>query len=323
MYEKQLERSRPPFIQPEKPMFPMPAPAPMFLENIHHRASTIAEHYLAVERVIQAVLKDLSYPFSLQDMADIASVSPYHFNRIFRFLTGTPPLRFLSALRIDEAKRLLLKSPLSITDVCFEVGYNSLGTFSARFKELVGVSPTDLRCLVKATMMPYPEVLPHHPAGRSRLPWKRPILTGQVKASEILAGPILIGLFDSPIPQGQPVACTILTAPGTYGMSDVPNGRYYLFAVATRWSDEPLNYALFHHHPVWVGVGSKPVIICNHQAQEPVNINLRRKRLIDPPILVDLLSLLVKKGYAKSLEVMPDQQNAIATNIQGGERMSG
>lgn len=319
MYEKQ-EPGRKPFMQPDSPVPPMPAFPPILPRNIHHRASTIAEHYLAVERVIQAVLKDLSYPFTLQDMADIAAVSPYHFNRIFRFLTGTPPLRFLSALRIAEAKKLLLNSPLSITTVCFEVGYNSLGTFSARFKELVGVSPTDLRYLVKSTTMPYPETLPHHPAGKSRLPWKRPILTGEVKASEILAGPILIGLFDTPIPQGQPIACTILPSPGAYGMSDVPNGRYYVFAVAPRWSDDPLNYALFHHSPVWVGVGAKPVIIQNHQAQEPVNINLRRKRLIDPPILVDLLSLLVKKGYARALGETSAQHDhdAAASSIQGG-----
>lgn len=283
------------------------------------RATTIASYYLAVERVIKAVSQDLSQPFSLQDMADIAAVSPYHFNRIFRSLTGTPPLRFLSALRLAQAKELLLASKLSITSICFEVGYNSLGTFSSRFKELVGTTPTNLRALAESTAMPYPERFQLHPTAASRLPWRQPIVTGEVKASDLFAGPIIIGVFDTPIPQGKPITCAVLTAPGNYTISDVPNGKYYLFAVAPQWSDDPISYALLRRNHIRVGAGSKPVIVHNQRAQEPVNINLRRMRLIDPPILVDLLSLLVQKGYVKQNNMFNQTTHQIgAAGKEGG-----
>jgi AraC family transcriptional regulator len=86
-------------------------------------------------------------PFALDEMARIAYLSPFYFNRVFRQLTGLPPRRFHTALRIAAAKRLLLTTDLSVTEVCLEVGYQSLGTFTTHFHELVGVSPRELRRL--------------------------------------------------------------------------------------------------------------------------------------------------------------------------------
>ena len=101
------------------------------LERASSQTGTAPLHGLAVERVLATMRERLDEDLTLHDMADVAHLSPYHFTRVFRHVTGIPPCEFLTALRLQEAKRLLLTTGLSVTDVCFEVGYSSLGTFTA------------------------------------------------------------------------------------------------------------------------------------------------------------------------------------------------
>src|SRR5699024_10941533 len=101
----------------------------------------------AIAATIEFMRRDLATPVTLRDLADFASYSPYHFNRVFRNAIGVPPAEFRAALRFDWAKHLLLTTDLSITEVCFEVGFDSLGTFSTRFSDLVGVGPKIFRRL--------------------------------------------------------------------------------------------------------------------------------------------------------------------------------
>lgn len=81
----------------------------------------------------------------LEQAAATAFFSPFHYHRLFRRAFGETPLEFLTRLRIDEAKRLLAAGERSVTDVCFAVGYESLGSFSLRFKELTGCTPSEYR----------------------------------------------------------------------------------------------------------------------------------------------------------------------------------
>src|SRR6266853_3083700 len=82
---------------------------------------------------------------TLEDLASVACLSPSHFHRVFRRLIGIPPGEFLAALRFQAARRLLLTTSLSVTEICFEVGYTSIGSFTSRFTHLVGLSPRLLR----------------------------------------------------------------------------------------------------------------------------------------------------------------------------------
>ncbi|HLG78582.1 MAG TPA: helix-turn-helix transcriptional regulator, partial [Ktedonobacteraceae bacterium] len=107
----------------------------------------LTERQVMVERVIVVMRERLCEPLSLADMADIACVSPFYFCHLFRAVVGIPPGEFLVALRLDAAKRLLLTTNLSVTDVCFEVGYSGLGSFTTRFSQLIGISPRLLRNL--------------------------------------------------------------------------------------------------------------------------------------------------------------------------------
>jgi AraC-like DNA-binding protein len=82
---------------------------------------------------------------SLTEAAREACFSPYHFNRLFTNAFGETPHEFVTRRRIEQAKRMLLAENHSITEVCFEVGYESLGSFSSRFRTLTGFSPLAFR----------------------------------------------------------------------------------------------------------------------------------------------------------------------------------
>jgi AraC-like DNA-binding protein len=81
-------------------------------------------------------------PLRLADAAREACLSPFHYHRLFVRTFGETPHEFVTKLRIDRAKRLLARERLPVTDVCFAVGYESLGSFSARFRSIVGYSPS-------------------------------------------------------------------------------------------------------------------------------------------------------------------------------------
>ena len=92
-------------------------------------------------------LMDREYASRL-DVAEIARgalMSPAHFSRKFRAAYGETPYAYLMTRRIERAKALLRRGEMSVTEVCMEVGCSSLGSFSARFTELVGETPSAYR----------------------------------------------------------------------------------------------------------------------------------------------------------------------------------
>ena len=82
---------------------------------------------------------------TLENAARKACLSPFHFNRLFARAFGETPHEFVTRRRIEEAKKLLLRDTESVTGICFAVGYESLGSFSTRFRSLTGLSPTSFR----------------------------------------------------------------------------------------------------------------------------------------------------------------------------------
>lgn len=82
---------------------------------------------------------------SLAEAARQAGLSPFYFNRLFTQAFGETPHELVTRLRIERAKHLLLTDSDSVTGICFEVGYESLGSFSARFHSLTGLSPAAFR----------------------------------------------------------------------------------------------------------------------------------------------------------------------------------
>lgn len=89
--------------------------------------------------------REYAEPLDVPALAKTALMSTGHFARSFRTAFGESPYSYLMTRRIERAKSLLRAGEMSVTDVCFAVGCTSLGTFSTRFAELVGVSPSVYR----------------------------------------------------------------------------------------------------------------------------------------------------------------------------------
>ncbi|WP_434599809.1 helix-turn-helix domain-containing protein [Streptomyces sp. A5-4] len=103
------------------------------------------EDLVRLRRARDAMDRDYAQPLDVQALANVALMSPGHFSRSFRAAFGETPYRHLMTRRVERAKALLRRGDMSVTDVCFAVGCTSLGSFSSRFTELVGESPSAYR----------------------------------------------------------------------------------------------------------------------------------------------------------------------------------
>ncbi len=101
----------------------------------------------AMRRVRDRIDRDYTQPLDVEALAAGVHMSAGHLSRRFRATFGESPYSYLMTRRIERAMTLLRRSELSVTDVCFAVGCSSLGTFSTRFSELVGMSPSAYRSL--------------------------------------------------------------------------------------------------------------------------------------------------------------------------------
>ncbi|WP_327025641.1 helix-turn-helix transcriptional regulator [Micromonospora sp. NBC_01739] len=84
-------------------------------------------------------------PLDLAAVAAVAGISKYHFHRLFTITYGLSPAAYLSQRRIERAQDLLRATNLTVTEACYAVGFASLGSFSSRFRELVGESPREFQ----------------------------------------------------------------------------------------------------------------------------------------------------------------------------------
>jgi AraC-like DNA-binding protein len=101
-----------------------------------------------------AIDRTYSQPLDVQALAKVASVSDAHYIRTFRATFGETPHRYLQRRRVERAMFLLRESQRSITDICLDVGFTSLGTFSRTFRDIVGVNPTDYRARSEVMVAP-------------------------------------------------------------------------------------------------------------------------------------------------------------------------
>lgn len=130
------------------------------------------ETLTALRRAHDLIDRDYAEALDLDDLAREAGYSKYHFARTFAVAYGETPRAYLTRRRVERAKNLLRSANLSVTEICFLVGFGSLGSFSALFRRLVGQSPTAYRAtsVASGTAPPIP--------GCVVLMWTRPTARG-------------------------------------------------------------------------------------------------------------------------------------------------
>ena len=170
-------------------------------------------------------------PLTLTEIAASAMFSKFYFSRVFRSSTGVSPGRFLSVIRLHQAKKRLLETTLNVTNISYEVGYASLGTFTTRFSRSVGITPSRYRTLSQ-TGIPLPTMAPPcmvHPTGA---------VVGLLNLPETdTPMRVYVGAFESTIPEGAPAACDLLDSSGPYQLAGLHVGSWYILAIAVAYAD--------------------------------------------------------------------------------------
>ena len=128
-------------------------------------------------RARDAIDRDYAKPLDVPALARVAGASEAHFIRTFKATFGETPYRYLQRRRVERSMFLLRqRRELSVSEVCLEVGFASLGTFSRTFKEIVGVSPSAYRELAAPGIDAAP--------GCFTMRWTRPSSFGEDKSTE-------------------------------------------------------------------------------------------------------------------------------------------
>jgi AraC family transcriptional regulator len=246
-----------------------------------HRESTVTVYHRAVTRVVGHLNQNLGDEHTLKEMADVAIISPFHFNRIFSEVTGVSPVRYLYALRITEAKRLILTTRHKVIDICYSVGYNSLGSFNNRFVSLVGYSPRCIRNL--AARIDPAELRRRVDAHAAQV--KRDIhepcsLWGRVHVPSGFSGVSMVALFSGSPANAYPVA-VVLTEGGTYALPPVPqSGTFFVLAVGLPWHDLMVDFLL---QPDCLQAELLKIHLSPSGRSSPIDFHLEPKPPVAPP----------------------------------------
>ncbi|MGX0966078.1 AraC family transcriptional regulator [Bradyrhizobium japonicum] len=266
-----------------------------FNEAACHNESQYVKRF---ERVIVAMKRRLDQPMTNSNMAEIACLSPCHFNRLFHNATGIPPVQFHYALRLDHAKRLLVTTDLSVTEICFEVGYNSLGTFISRFGHLVGISPSAFRNLTRKLASTGLTELSLSMMDAAVMPALSRGICGTVSSAGY-DGLIFTALFPRAIPQGVPGGCALSRGAGAYQLSQPSRGCWYIFAVVIPWTAAGMQLITLD------GLRrgrSGPIRVEENGWVGSSNVELRPARMLDPPVLTAIPVLLSRVFADRTLQ---------------------
>jgi AraC-like DNA-binding protein len=252
-----------------------------------HRGDTFEAYRTAVERAIGHMKDHLKEPLDLDQLAHVAAVSKFHLVRVFDEMTGISPRYFLACLRIQRAKELLLERRASVTDVCMEVGYTSLGSFSNSFRELVGLTPETFRALPKSlTVKQFAAAVWQYLASNRTV--SGTALEGLVENPSSARGFIFTGTFTRGVPQGVPFSGTVMVKAGSFRIERPDLPEFYLMAVLIPFTAKLS--AMVATLPVGL-VASLLVSNPGNSPAEKPRLRLRPLRATDPPILLALPAL--------------------------------
>lgn len=185
---------------------------------------------------------------TVEGLANYFNYNPYYFSRKFRQLTGYTVSDYLSSLKIDYAKSLLIYSDYSVTDISLESGFESFGTFSTTFKRKTGISPQkyleNMEKFYEETIT-FQDTLKkkdlygcfsHRFEDKNNLDVE---LIYPVDSNSTIS---YVGLFKTPIPNHRPVAGRAITDNRYIRFSNILNGEFYILACAITDSVDSINF---------------------------------------------------------------------------------
>ncbi|MEU7484880.1 AraC family transcriptional regulator [Streptomyces sp. NPDC042319] len=244
-------------------------------------SSTYVVRLESVVTATRYMTAHLCEPLQLVDIARAGLLSPCHFHRVFREITSTTPAKFLTSLRMAEARRLLLTTSMNVTEICTEVGYSSLGTFISQFGRLAGVPPRQFRNVVTRLGDLRLDDL-SAVADRSRAAGPVVAVTGESLGCDCT----LVGMFAADRVHALPRAFEVTRTNVATRLGPLADGTYVAVAVGFG-SGTTIRDALAAGASTFgiIGFHSDPVEVRDGNTTRPfLHVVLRRQRLIDPPI---------------------------------------
>lgn len=249
------------------------------------RSSTLVAYESAVETVVARMRARPDAPLNLAEMAAFAGVSRSHFDRLFRNVTGLCPRHFQTALRLRTATRLLLTTDHSVTDICFEIGYESLGSFVTRFTHAFGVSPQRLRQLAPDFHCPLSSLLPPITPPTAPAPARHGV-RGTVTGFE---GVVFVGLFRRRIAESAPAHCTLVRG-GPFAIDGIGDGAWWTLAAGMHPSRPAIDLMLDDH--IARAALRYPLYVMDGRADRDITLEMRGPASVDPPVNLVLPLLL-------------------------------
>jgi AraC family transcriptional regulator len=258
----------------------------------------LSEKEKIIIQAIKFMKKHLNEEITSESLAYHVGYSPFHFSRVFKEVTGVSPRHYLSALRIEAGKQTLVNSSDSILKTLLGVGFRSIGTFSSKFKQFVGLSPKAFQKNIEylhSFVNDYDfskELYSLEPLA--------PSVTCHVIAPPSFKGIIYVGLFPRPIPDQVPIVGYALNHHKTScTFSKVPKGEYYILATAVQRSLNPRHYFLLDN--ALRGKADEPINL-KENTNIYAEVTLREPLPFDPPILINLPKVLFDTQKRKQEE---------------------
>lgn len=237
-------------------------------------ARPMHDHWVsAVTHAVESMTESLDESHSLCDISRGAFLSRFHFHRVFYAVTTCTPARFLTALRLAKAKRLLVETSTSCTDISIAVGYSSFGTFTSQFTRLVGLSPGKFRRYATQFADQPIGILPVDTAGQDG----HGLEIGVSGRPDGLKAQVTVAVFSHERPQEKPVDCAVGWAPGRVRLGASAESSQ-IMALSTQ-PDATIGDLLCERPEAGLCVGRATA------ADSDVSIALRPKSVIDPPVL--------------------------------------
>lgn len=256
---------------------------------VRHQSGNKQDHTAAsaaVESVIRQMKLPVNGPVTLDEWACYARLGKYRLIEAFRGLTGIPPMTFHNAEKLEIAKRLLVFENMSVTDTCFEIGFESLGSFVSKFTSQVGLPPGKYAQTMQTTGIAelFLRALGAGQAGEAgatpttRLVFERSILSGSPG--------IVAAVFKRPIPSGNPKTWRFVHAlsKGTTLPADVVG-----FCLAASMPLRPTVAELINLKPAFIGRAKLA------PGAKETRIEMVRPSIFDPPITLAVPALFCRE----------------------------